>query len=54
MGPSDQKPDEKEDEREQFWAGVARTMGTAEARRDLQEEAEWFAGSLKDGLDEDP
>ncbi|SUE03415.1 Uncharacterised protein [Prescottella equi] len=28
-------------------------MGTPEAQRDLQEEAKWFSGSLKDGLDED-
>lgn len=49
MGPGD----EKDEEAQHFWAEADRTMDTPDARRDLQEEAERFTGSLKDGLDED-
>jgi hypothetical protein len=37
--------------RERFWAEVERTMTTPQARADLAEEAEAFAGTLADGLE---
>lgn len=38
-------------EREEFWARAATTMGSADAPRAVQAESARLAGTLKDGLD---